>query len=114
MRELFRDRALLEVKKERKVKERGLRETLTRDDEVEDEEEVDSAWERRETCDGMAADEAAAASSSLECRLSARRRRELWGLRRRESRVIVKLLECITARSFGSKVYGARWYDITK
>src|SRR5438105_7942928 len=64
------------------------------EDEVDDDAEVlESARDLRDACDGWwvgaaTTAAAAAASCSLECRRSARRRRELSGLRRRGSRIV--------------------------
>lgn len=88
LRRLVRDRVLEAVKKERRPKGRTLHEIFSREEEVdEDDEVVDSARGRGAgSCDGVAAE---LAKSSLECRLSAPPRRELWGLRRRVSRIII-------------------------
>jgi hypothetical protein len=104
-----------EEAKKARIPKRLFRETFTNEDEVEDdddgdedddEEELELERERRRSREvvvvvvgsGGAAGEAeaeaaaeaamAAASCSLECRRSARRRRELSGLRRRGSRII--------------------------
>jgi hypothetical protein len=78
---------VVEAKKERKPNLRVLREMLRRDESVDSEEEpLEAARSRVVADEGMAAAAAAAAAScSLDCRLSARRRRELSGLRRRGS-----------------------------
>lgn len=85
------------MKKERMPNRVG-REMLTSEDDVDDDPEVLESARAREatardtTCDvagaAMAAAAAAAASCSLECRRSARLRRELSGLRRRDSRIV--------------------------
>ncbi|KAL1835425.1 hypothetical protein VTK73DRAFT_5658 [Phialemonium thermophilum] len=63
---------------------------LSSDDEVDDDDEwVESACECRDARDGIAAEAAAAASCSRECRRSTRRRRELVGLLRRGSRIVL-------------------------
>jgi hypothetical protein len=80
----------LDVKNERIPKPRLLREMFSRDEDVEDEEDVlDSARGRTDAWACAAATEAAAASCSLDRRLSARRRRELSGLRRRGSLIML-------------------------
>ena len=91
------------VKKERIPKRVG-REMLSSEDDVDEDAEVlESARDRSELCDAIgtgawvavavtaaAAAAAAAASCSLECRRSARLRRELSGLRRRGSRIVYR------------------------
>lgn len=84
---LDRDRRLEAVKKERRLNLRPRLEMFRRDESVDDEdEELDAGRARTVADDGMAA---AAANCSLECRFSSRRRRELSGLLRRGSRIIL-------------------------
>jgi hypothetical protein len=88
------------VKKERMPKRVGREMFSSEDDVDEDAEVLESARDRSELCDAIgtgawvavavAAAAAAAASCSLECRRSARLRRELSGLRRRGSRIVYR------------------------
>lgn len=85
----------------------------------EDDEVLESALERRWDCDDVGAGAAtaaetaaAAASCSLECRRSARRRRELSGLRRRGSRIMLDFAKTAFSNSFTVHSFDTRYDDV--
>jgi hypothetical protein len=97
---------------------------ISEDEVDDDDDELESARERRCEWDGIgavsataaeaetaAAAAAAAASCSLECRRSARLRRELSGLRRRGSRIILDRSKT-ASRLLHGPVIGFGWDSV--